>query len=201
MRRPPPNRIGAVLAACAVALSLPGAAAAPLFHAAAPPVGHTGGFGEPTCLACHTGDALNAFGGSVRIEGLPKRYSPGASYPLTVLLSAEETAIAGFELAARFAGGEVRGDPAGSLRPVDARVSLTVDERDRVYAHQTEAGASVSDPSGSSWSLEWIAPDDGGDVTFHVAANSGNGDNSPLGDLIYASEARVAGSTEAHDRE
>ncbi|MEJ2207339.1 MAG: hypothetical protein P8170_24965 [Gemmatimonadota bacterium] len=126
----------------------------------------------------------------MHIEGLPKRYTPGTTYTVTVVLRAEETAIAGFELAARFRAG---GKPAGSLRTIDPRVSVTLDDHGLAYAHQTEAGAVVSDPSGSSWPLVWIAPGEGGDVVFHVAANSGNGDNSPLGDLIYAAEVRVEG--------
>jgi hypothetical protein len=185
-------RIGHVLAVTAVALLFPGAAV-PLFHAAAPPVGHTGGFGEPTCLKCHTGDPVNAFGGSVRVEGFPKRYTPGRAYPLTVVLRADETAVAGFQLAARFIGGDGGEGGAGSLRTLDGRVAVTFDEHGQPYAHQTEAGAAVADPAGSSWTLEWVAPPGGGDVLLHVAANSGNGDNSPLGDLIYTAEVRAGG--------
>jgi len=51
-----------------------------------PPVAHTGGFGEPTCQACHQGEPLNAPGGSLRIEGLPQRYEPGRAYTLTMVL-------------------------------------------------------------------------------------------------------------------
>lgn len=187
-------RIGPAFVLCAVALVVTGAAV-PVFHATAPPVGHTGGFGEPTCLACHTGDPLNAFGGSVRVEGLPERFLPGTAYPLTVVLLADETSVAGFQLAARFGAEDGGGRPAGTLRPLDGRVSVTSDDDGQPYAHQTEAGAVVADPAGSSWTLEWVAPRDGGEVVFHVAANSGNGDNSPLGDLIYAAEVRVGGDT------
>jgi hypothetical protein len=41
------------------------------------------------------------------------------------------------------------------------------------------------------WTVEWVAPVDGGPVHFHAAANSGNGDNSPYGDLVYAVEKVV----------
>jgi hypothetical protein len=183
-------RIGPALAFSAAALVVSGAAV-PVIHATAPPPGHTGGFGEPTCLTCHTGDALNAFGGSVRVEGLPDRYEPGTAYPLTVILRADETSIAGFQLAARFGGGRDGGRPAGILQPMGERVAVTAGDRGQPYAHQTEVGAAVPDPSGASWTLEWLAPTTGGEVIFHVAANSGNGDNSPLGDLIYAAEVRV----------
>jgi putative ABC transport system ATP-binding protein len=65
-------------------------------------VGHTGGFGEPTCVICHIGDVENAYGGSVAILGLPEAYEPGAVYALSVVLRAEETTVAGFQLSARF---------------------------------------------------------------------------------------------------
>ena len=90
----------------AAALTLVGAAAAvPAFHATGPPVGHTGGFGEPTCLECHRGSDLNAFGGRVTVQGLPEVYGRGRRYQITVALEAEETATAGFQISARYAGG------------------------------------------------------------------------------------------------
>lgn len=84
-------------------------AAPALFHATAPPAGVTGGFGETTCASCHIGNDVNAFGGSVRVEGLPSAFEAGREYVLTVDLRADETAVAGFQLAARFAEGGSRG--------------------------------------------------------------------------------------------
>lgn len=165
-------------------------------HLTGPPPGHTGGFGEPTCLECHTGSPLNAFGGSIRIEGLPDVLEAGGAYLLAVTLRADETSAAGFQLAARFSEGEAAGQPAGSLRPVDDRVAVTVDSLGRTYAHHTEAGVAVVESGGSSWIVEWLAPGRAAPVVFHVSGNSANGDNSPLGDLIFAGSARVgAGPT------
>ena len=48
----------------------------------------------------------------------------------------------------------------------------------------------------ASWSFVWIAPNARDVVMMHVAANSANGDNSPLGDLIYTAEARSSGRDE-----
>ncbi|UCC24993.1 MAG: hypothetical protein JSU98_14895 [Gemmatimonadales bacterium] len=162
-------------------------------HAIGPPPAHTGGFGEPTCQICHEGDALNAFGGSVTILGLPTAWVPGRAYPVTIVLEAEETGVAGFQLAARFAEGDRWGEPAGSLAPVSPRVALTVSEGGQPYAHHTSSGTAPRDSNGSSWVVEWTAPAAGGAVAFHVAANSGNGDNSPLLDLIYVAEVTVPG--------
>ena len=179
-------------AALAAALALVGAAAAvPALNTEGPPPGHTGGFYEPTCVACHEGNDVNAFGGRVSIEGLPHEYERGESYLLTVVVAADETSLAGFQLAARYGGGAGWGREAGELVPIDTRVTVTRGENGVPYAHHTREGSGTSVPDLATWSLEWIAPLEGGPVALHVAANSGNGDNSPLGDLVYTSEVTV----------
>lgn len=181
------------LLAFGAALTLVGAArAAPGPHVTGPPAGHTGGFGEPTCAVCHEGSDINAFGGSVVLEGLPRQYVPGDTYVLTVVLSAEETDVAGFQLAVRFSGGAGWGQTAGVLSPIDLRVAVTSGDSGPPYAHHTEAGAAVVTDAGSTWSVEWSAPEHGGPVAFHVAANSGNGDNSPLSDLVFVTQTILA---------
>jgi hypothetical protein len=184
----------------AAALTLVGAAVAvpgsptsgpTAFHAGAPPVGHTGGFGEPTCLECHLGSDLNAFGGRVSVLGLPDAYSHGERYVLTVRLEAEETVTAGFQLSARYGGGTEWGTPGGELVPVDSRVTVTRAETGQPYAHQTLEGAATADPDLATWSLKWVAPLRGGPVAIHVAANSANGDESPLNDLVYSMDVTI----------
>lgn len=154
------------------------------FMAEAPPAGFTGGFDEDSCVFCHTGNDINAFGGEVRVEGLPRAYRPGEEYLLTVVLRADETSVAGFQLAARFADGSRKGENAGALAPVDDRTART-DSAGVSYLHQSPAGSVTADPSGSSWTVVWTAPPSDAPVAIHVAANSGNGDESPLGDLVY----------------
>ena len=172
------------------AFALAGAAAVPR-SAETPPVGFTGGFGEPDCTHCHLGSEVNAFGGRVTLEGLPSRYEAGREYVLTVSLAAEETDVAGFQLTARWAEGDRAGRSAGQLAPVDARTE-TRDSLGVTYAHHAPEGVPARpDRSGASWSLAWTAPRDRGPVVIHVAANSGNADNSPLGDLVYTHQARV----------
>lgn len=155
-----------------------------------PPLGFTGGFGEPSCVACHLGAAVNAFGGRVVLRGLPEAFTPGTAYTLTVVLEAEETSVAGFELASRFGAGAGHGESAGTLATVDARVAIA-DSAGITYARQTREGSLTSSSEGSSWSLTWTAPTGDAPVTFNVAANSGNADNSPLSDLVYTTELTV----------
>ena len=155
-----------------------------------PPPGFTGGFGEQSCVVCPQGSDINAFGGRVVVEGLPTVYAPGRESLLTVLLEAEETQAAGFQITSRYTGGVGWGRNAGRLSPADARVSVT-DSAGVSYVHQSREGSRTLSSDGSSWSVIWVAPTEGGPVTINVAANSGNADNSPLSDLVYTAEVIV----------
>ena len=54
--------MGGISTGMAAALVLAGVVAIPAFNPEVPPPGHTGGFGEPTCVICHQGSDLKAFG-------------------------------------------------------------------------------------------------------------------------------------------
>lgn len=158
--------------------------------AEAPPPGFSGGFGEPSCVACHLDNEVNAFGGRVLVEGLPDAYEAGKEYVLTVRLEAGGTAVAGFEMTARFSEGASRESNAGILTPLDQHSAVT-DSAGISYLHHTRAGSVVTADTGSRWALQWIAPQQGGAVTINVAANSGNADSSPLGDLVFTMEVTL----------
>ena len=151
-----------------------------VMHAEGPPLGHTGGFGEPTCRICHAEYDLNLPGGSVRLEGWPETYGPGERYTLTVVLEAEAKSRAGFQLAIRADDGA----QAGRLEAIDDRVAVH-DSAAVFYAQQTVRSSDVEDGRTASWTIVWTAPDGDATVRADVAANSANGDNSPFGDLIY----------------
>jgi hypothetical protein len=159
-----------------------------------PPLGHTGGFREPTCEQCHWGDAVNDPAGALAIEGLPARFRPGGRYVLTVTLRRPGIAVAGFELTTRYEDGGSVGKQAGSLRSLDPRTAVTRNDTTAVlYAHHTRAGTTLLEPGVGRWTVEWTAPPMPlGPVIVHVAANGGDDNDSPSGDYVYTKTARAA---------
>jgi hypothetical protein len=170
-------------------------AAAPAVFRDAPPPAYTGGFGEPTCRACHADAPLNEASGTLAIDGVPDRYQPGRTYELEVTLRRDGMRRAGFELAARLADGDRAGTQAGVVAPTDDRTVVALDSATRVaYVTHTRAGTSVAAGGTGRWTFRWTAPGAGA-VAFHVAANAANDDDSPLGDFIYARALRVLAAT------
>ena len=167
-------------------------------NADGPPLGHTGGFGEPTCQVCHADSELNQPGGVLGIEGVPTTYEPGVRYSITVVIASEGMTRAGFQGAFRFASEETQGTQAGRLEPIDTRVTVTTASPSGVeYVHHAPTGTEIAESELARWSFTWIAPDARDPIVLHVAANSANWDNSPFGDLIYTTEARSVGRDES----
>ena len=189
LRRPSRSSASTVGAIALVVASL---AAIPLFKTGPPP-GHTGGFGEPTCRACHSDAGLNEPGGELALRGAPASYEPGQTYQLEVVLRRAGMLRAGFQLAARFADGAASGAQAGVLAPGDARSFVTWDTLTHVsYIEHNLAGTALAGDS-SHWIIRWTAPATAtGPVSFNVAGNAANDDDSPLGDFIYTTVLRVA---------
>lgn len=164
------------------------ASASAFAHPDAPPPAHTGGFGEPTCQICHAEYALDTEGIRVALMGVPEAAAPGSSHRIAVLVRARGTVTAGFQLSTRGPDGR----QAGRLRPIDGMVTVTPGDTPAGlvdFAHQTADGTGDADREETTWVLEWVAPDEPVDVTWSVAGNSGNGDNSPFGDLVGTGSA------------
>src|SRR5262245_17425025 len=68
-----------------------------------PPLGSTGDFGEDSCNqpGCHSGNNLNAPGGTLTITGVPANYTPGNLYTITVTINRTNQRRWGFMLSAR----------------------------------------------------------------------------------------------------
>lgn len=156
----------------------------------------TGGFGEQSCHLCHLDNPLNAPGGSLTLDGVPQTYVAGQKYPITVTIAREGLRRGGFEIAARFAAGRLKGRQAGTWRPLDAREQLIPGAVDKAltFVQHNLAGSRVPSTGANTWTIEWTAPianpGPPGPVQFNVAANASNNDDSPLGDYIYLKSAR-----------
>lgn len=177
------------------AVEIPPPAARPGDHPDAPPPAHTGGFGEPTCHICHAEYELDGPYGSVSLEDVPEVAEPGSTHRVRVVVEAEGTVAAGFQLSARASDGV----QAGRLRAVDDRVRVTpgaTPAGDVLFAHQTQAGSTGPERVRTTWTVEWVAPAASTEVVWSLSANSANGDNSPFGDLVWTTTAssRVKGS-------
>jgi hypothetical protein len=154
----------------------------------APPPAYTGGFGEPTCQACHFEAEVNTGKGKVLLRGAPVTYAPGGVYRLTVMVTQPQLKVGGFELSARYENGK----PAGvlSAAPADRARTGTTKMDSVSYIHHVVAGIKPVAKDTVRWALLWTAPKVPGTVVFHLAGNAGNEDDSPLGDFIYTAMAR-----------
>ncbi|MEX2282469.1 MAG: choice-of-anchor V domain-containing protein [Gemmatimonadota bacterium] len=185
------------IAAGAVAVLVPvvligAASASPDAYRDAPPPGFSSGFGEQSCHACHFAREPNLPPGRLELRGVPERYSPGATYPITVFLTNPVMAAAGFQLTARFTDD---GRQAGSLAraPSDStRVAITI-SYDIAYAHQLRPGSAPAAPDTASWTVLWTAPATGRGVSFHAAANAADGDDTVDGDVVHTTSATSSG--------
>lgn len=155
------------------------------YEDSAPP-GHTGGFGEPDCSACHADSDPNPPEGSLRVEGLPDRIVADAEYELAVILEHPELRRGGFQLSVR----SPDGNPAGQLVSLSNRTRL-VKESGQVYLQHTREGLQTGNDGSGRWQLRWIAAGVSGPVYLHIAANAANDDISALGDYIFTLERVV----------
>jgi hypothetical protein len=169
-----------------------GGGAAPASYVEGPPPGHTGGFGEPTCRACHFEGALDDPAGALELSGLPERPEPGATYELALRLRHPDLRRAGFQLAARFASGGREGEDAGTLEAGEGQRVAGNTQRPVTYLQHTAEGTRPDRDGEAEWTFRWTAPPgDSAAILFHVAANAANDNLSEFGDLIYALEVEV----------
>lgn len=153
-----------------------------------PPEEKTGAPNEGTCAdaGCHTGNDLNATGGSLMLI-IPETYEPGEVYKIVVDLSRTGQSRWGFEMTALDADG-VR---AGSFEVTDAANTQLKDKDNKQYIQHTAAGTAAGTNDMHSWEFEWTAPDaDVGSIMFYAAGNAANGDFVHIGggDYIYTAQ-------------
>jgi len=156
-----------------------------------PPVAHTGGFGEPTCTACHFG-TLNSGPGSVTVTA-PATYASGQTYQITVRVADPQRTNGsqsrwGFEMSARTEGGQ----QAGSLNSTNNQTQVIPNFNSVQYVMHTTTGTRAGTPLGVNFTFDWTAPDtSAGPVVMHAAGNSANNSQSNIGDRIYTTSITI----------
>ena len=176
------------------ALLLLGAARVGYGYEDGAPPGHTGGFGEPDCRACHADSDPNPADGTLKVGGFPDRVVADAHYELDIVLKHAELRSSGFQLALRSPDGK----PAGRLVSLSGRTRL-VEETGQAYLQHTKDGLQPESDGTARWVFRWIATGVVGPVYLHVAANAANDDVSALGDYIFTLE-RIAESGPGRDQ-
>ncbi|MFN5325133.1 MAG: choice-of-anchor V domain-containing protein [Bacteroidota bacterium] len=159
--------------------------------------GKTGSPGEQTCTGCHTGNPLNASGGSVVISApalANGQYFPGATYPISVTVSRNGAAIFGFGFEALRSTGANAGTLSITNPSQTQLKSVTIAGNSRTnVVHQLNAGATSAGTK--TFSFNWTAPASGtGTVTFYAAGNATNGGGTTAGDFVYTTSLTLTES-------
>jgi len=150
----------------------------------------TGGFNEQTCVRCHSGFSLNEGrlrGGDLHLAGVPKAFSAGETYLISVIIAHPGQSRWGFELSVRHASTGVQ---AGQIVPADDMTQ--VKEAGGIqYVEHTSAGTRKGVADGPvEFRFKWIAPDPkDGSVFFNAVGNAANSSGDPAGDYIYTAGA------------
>ena len=151
-----------------------------------PPEETTGAPNEGTCAnaGCHTGNDLNASGGSLMLT-IPETYQPNQVYEIIVSLERAGQSRWGFEMTALDADGA----SAGTFEVTDAVNTQLKEKNSKQYIMHTADGSAQGTNDKNEWSLKWTAPAaDIGPITFYTAGNAANGNFVFTGDYIYTDQ-------------
>ena len=154
-----------------------------------PPLGVTGDFSENNCTQCHSGNSLNAAGGTLTISGVPAEYFPGNAYPITVTIAKSGQSRWGFELAARIVA---NGQQAGTLTATNTTSTQVRSSGGIQYIAQTGLGTQTGSAQGT-WTFNWTAPATAvGAIRLGAAGIAANNNSSDSGDFIYTTAATTS---------
>lgn len=150
--------------------------------------------GGATCLNCHTGNAINAAGGSVTISSSPSLaggYTPGADYTISVTVAKPGQSQFGFDFEALKSGNT----DGGSLTVLNSATQIMVGAGPTNMVH---TDATITGPSTQTFTFKWTAPVvSTGTVTFYASGNAADGDGGTSGDFIYTTSLAVNESVPA----
>jgi hypothetical protein len=146
---------------------------------------------ELNCLTagCHVGNPVNASGGTLAVrlmDGTTEATSwvAGKTYNVNVTLVKEGAIKYGFEICAK--KGSTSTNMGTFTKGTGTRISIGTSN----YITHDNAVAT------GNWTFTWTAPAASSDpVTFYLAGNAANGDNTSNGDFIYTMSKSIASST------
>ncbi len=144
-----------------------------------PPNKLTGAPGESNCTQCHTGNDINAAGGSLMLT-VPGVYTPGMEYDIVVELTRAGQSKWGFQMTAL----NSIGTRAGTFAISNANTQQLEEQDSKQYIEHKAASGT------NRWAFKWTAPStDVGQITFYAAGNAANNADLALGDYIYTQRA------------
>lgn len=165
---------------------------ADLFFSGGAPSGYTGANGV-TCAqsGCHSGNALNASGGSVVISGIPDSYTPGTTYTFSVTITHGTANRSKWGFAVKAIGSN--NSNVGSFTTTNNNAGLIGDQEIGHVSAPSQSGATYTFNN-----LRWTAPANPQSteqtVRFFAVGNAANGVGSS-GDFIYTSTKTITAQT------
>jgi hypothetical protein len=151
--------------------------------------------GELNCLSagCHTGNTVNAVGGTLAMKLLDNgnevnEWVAGKTYNVNVTISKPSAVKYGFQISAK------KGTTTTNFG------TFTVGTGTRVALGTTNYITHNNAAATGDWTFTWTAPASGSDpVTFYLAGNAANGDNTEGGDFIYTTSRAINASSASID--
>ena len=125
------------------------------------------------CISCHEGEMVQDM---VKVQGLPKAYTPGKSYTLTVIVTSD------LESMSESKGGFAVETSAGKLIVKDKKNTQL---SNGILTH-TQEGSGLR-----KWTFNWKAPSEKIDSNITVMAVAANGDYSASGDKVGANSYTI----------
>lgn len=152
------------------------------------PSGNTGAPGEANCTSCHAGTVQSGLteNGFILLNSSfnpVTSYVPGETYT-AVLSMTSNPAKKGFQSIALNASNAM----AGNFTGVAGNTAITTSGTKKYANHTSASNTSTT----TTWGWTWIAPTiDATNVTFYVATNGANNNNTNSGDVIYLSQHMI----------
>lgn len=152
-------------------------------NSAGSPGNYTGAPGDQNCTSCHNGTAQsgNGMNSLVLIDGsnTVTQYTPNTTYDVVITMATTNPKN-GFQIVPLTASNAM----AGTITISDATHTKSTISGGKTRVTHKSAGTGLT-----TWTFQWTAPATNvGAITFYLATNKTNSNNSDSGDVIYLSQ-------------